>query len=135
MPYHLLDHTSELSLQVTGHSLPDLFSDALEGTMHILKHQSLKATKPIIRNIKLTAPDITTLLIDFLNETLYLAQTHKEIYPQITFVKLESTQLQATLKGLPVKSFDDDIKAVTYHQAHVHQNQAGEWQTKIVYDI
>ena len=103
--------------------------------MRILK-KNFDFDKPTIkRQISLTAPDITTLLIDFLNEVLYLANVHKEIYKIVKFNNLEKNQLVAVLEGSSINSFDEDIKAVTYHQADVHQNQAEEWQTKIVYDI
>jgi len=135
MPYQTLDHTSELSLKVTGNSLEGLFSAALAGTMHILKKPFSSDKLTTRRSISLTAPDRTSLLIDFLNEALYLAYTHKEIYPTVKFHRLEDQNLLGTLKGFSVDSFNNDIKAVTYHQANVHQNKTGEWETKIIFDI
>jgi SHS2 domain-containing protein len=41
----------------------------------------------------------------------------------------------ATIKGNRVSYFDEDIKAVTYHEAAVKQNNEGQLETVIIFDI
>ena len=87
------------------------------------------------RKIIVEAPDTTALLIDFLSEVLALSQINKEIYGRMTFSHFSPTKVEATLGGVMAEKFDEDIKAVTYHEADVRQNEKGEWETMIVFDI
>ncbi len=39
------------------------------------------------------------------------------------------------LRGFAVSSLDEDIKAVTYHEAEVKETEDRKWETMIVLDI
>ena len=36
---------------------------------------------------------------------------------------------------MAVDAFDEDIKAVTYHEANIEENEEGVLQTTIIFDI
>lgn len=135
MPYKILEHTADIRMAVQGRTLEELFSDALAGMASILKSQNASDKKQVERAISLEAPDTTALLIDFLNETLRLAQTNKESYTQVEFKKILPQSLEANLRGFKVQSFEEDIKAVTYHEAEVKRKKDGIWETNIIFDI
>lgn len=143
MPSEILKHTADLRIRVWADSLERLFQDAVFGMMGVLKEnfkpQALnhkKSTNPELkREIKIKAGDQTALIVDFLNEALTMAQTNKEVYTGVKFNKISETELEAELNGIPVDEFDEDIKAVTYHEADVRQNESGEWETMLVFDI
>lgn len=135
MPYKILEHTADVRLAVTGKDLPELFESALLGMMAIIKPQKASANGPVAREIQLRAQDTTALLIDFLSDCLLALQTHKEGYEEITFKKLTETEIDAVLAGFKAESFEEDIKAVTYHEAEVKKNARGEWETTVVFDI
>jgi SHS2 domain-containing protein len=122
-------------MRVWGAALEPLFLDGAKGMMSVLKHEVKSQKAKVKRGIELQSSDKTALLVDFLNEVLSLAQTNKEIYPEVVLKKLSETEVEAELKGMPVESFDEDIKAVTYHEAEVKQNKRGEWETMLVFDI
>jgi SHS2 domain-containing protein len=136
MPCEIKKHTADLRLKVWGNTLPELFSEALKGMMNIIKHKKLeRKQKKIERPITVYARDKTALLVDFLNEALSLAQIHKEIYTSVTFSTFSEIAVEAVLWGRKVEEFDEDIKAVTYHEAEVRQNKKKEWETTLVFDI
>ena len=39
------------------------------------------------------------------------------------------------LSGTRINNFDEEIKAVTYHEANVIKNKKGLWETCIIFDI
>ena len=41
----------------------------------------------------------------------------------------------ADISGIPVNEFDEEIKAVTYHEAHVSKINDKQWETYIIFDI
>lgn len=134
MPYEILSHTADLRLKIWAISPENLFSEALRAVAEILGKRENKE-KLISRKISVTAPNKTVLLVDFLNEILALSQINKEIYEKVDFLKFWDNHLEAKVKGRKVDSFNEDIKAVTYHQADIKQNKDGFWEATLVFDI
>lgn len=153
--YQTLSHIADIRLRVEADNLSELFVAAIEGMNSILKAQSVKrkAQNKIIVGIQ--ALDVTALLIDFMNEVLYQSQTNKEIYMEVKFLEFpffaeassdaeiladmsagkSKTALKAEIYGQKVEEFDEDIKAVTYHEAEIVKNEKGNYETMIVFDI
>ncbi|MBI5045622.1 MAG: archease [Candidatus Niyogibacteria bacterium] len=137
MGFIILPHTADLRMRVDGLSLQELFLGAFEGMMRVLKERkpSREAAKIFKRRIKISSADASALLVDFLNEVLYNAYSHKEIYLSVAFKNISNTELEAEIFGVPVEDFDEDIKATTYHEADIKKNKSGKWETVLVFDI
>ena len=135
MPYQILGHTADVRLRVEAETLEELFRDALLGMMAIVRPDYKKGKQHTTRIIALDAPDLTALLVDFLNEVLFQSHVNKEIYTDVTFAKFDEKSLEAKLEGIPVDEFDEDIKAVTYHEADVKKNKEGQWEITLIFDI
>lgn len=133
MTYSFLEHTADVRMEVKDGTFPGLFIEAVAGMFAYLKPMR-RGTKEVTRVIALHAPDSTALLIDFLNEVLSLAQSHKEVYRSVYFDKLVDHELKARIHGQKVSSFGDDIKAATYHEAKVEHVKDG-WRAQIIFDI
>jgi SHS2 domain-containing protein len=79
--------------------------------------------------------DAESLLVDWLNELLYLHETTGEIYTQFTVKTWIPTRLEATVGGGPPHLPPiRHIKAVTYHQLRV-SHDAGGWTAQVYFDI
>lgn len=136
--FKLLSHTADVRLKVEGDSLEELFTAAMEGMFEFAKHGFCATDKnfPISENIKISSGDITALLIDFLSEILTLSQEKKAIFCRLEFVKLIETEVEVRVLGAEVEKFNEDIKAVTYHEADIKKNpKTGLYETNIVFDI
>ena len=131
------DHIADLAYQLEADTLAEIFEAGLEAMNDSLipgfcdNQQEL----PIKREIKVTAPDITALFIDFLSEVLVLSYREGVLFCKVTVEALDNTGITAKLNGTPIEVFDEDIKAVTYHQAEVRQNTAGKWGTLLILDV
>jgi len=73
--------------------------------------------------------------VDFLSEVLYLIQTQREVYSDVKFKKFSDTEIEAELIGQKVERFEEDIKAVTYHNLEIRQKEDGSWEATILFDI
>jgi protein archease len=132
--FEVIQHTADVRLRIRGDSLEDLFREAVRGlTASLQPHQMQPAE--VNRSVKVDSVDRTTLLVDFLNEVLWLADVHGEVFHDVKFGELTESRLTADLRGSRTDSFGSDIKAVTYHEADVRQNERGEWETMLVLDI
>lgn len=133
--YTLIEHTADIRLFVQADSLQELFFAALQGMASIISHQACQTLDlPLTQEITLKSPDITALLIDFLSDVLTLSHTHKAVFCHATFKMLTDNHLEALVYGTLIASFDEDIKAVTYHEAEIIKKD-GLLSTMIVFDI
>lgn len=133
MPYKFLEHTADIEMYVQANSLQELFRDALAGMFFILKPEG--KNKKTERKIQVASINPSLLLIDFLNEALRLALTHKELYNIVYFKKFSKEKIDGRLQGFKVKGFGEDIKAATYHGAKLRQNKNGQLEINIIFDI
>lgn len=143
--YERLAHTADLQLHVWGITKQELFANALYGmfvSMGPVSPECVYDNEYLIchrfsqqRNFTLEAPDIESLLVDFLSYALCLSDIHNEAYEDVVFTMLSDTRAQGSLKGVALKRFQGaEIKAVTYHDLRVIYNE-GRWEATIVFDI
>ncbi len=135
MSYRFLEHTADLKIKLEGSNLIELFESGVESILSFLNPVKDNRGHVALRTVNITSPDKTALLVDFLGEVVRLALSNKESYDKVVFDELSNTALKAELYGEKVNGFSDDIKAVTYHGAHIRQNPDGRWETEIICDI
>ena len=132
--FELIHHTADVRVRVTATSLEDLFRDAVRGMYAVMRGEARSAQR-IEREIRVDdSAGTTALLVDFLNDVLNRAQIGQELFEEVDFTRFEETSLTATLTGTADAEFEEDVKAVTYHEAEV-RNVNGEWTTMLVFDL
>lgn len=132
--YTLLEHTTDIRLKLEASTLPELFTVALEGMSALIK-KKVSGNALVSEEIALQATDVTALLIDFLSEVVTKSHIKKTVYTQVIFSELTETTLNAIVSGSVVDFFDEDIKAVTYHEAYVTHNEKGIFEAQVIFDI
>jgi len=85
------------------------------------------------RRIELAGADRESLLVDFLAELLFLAESEGLAFDTLDLEAAEG-RLAASLEGAPMQSHTKDIKAVTYHKLEVRDTARG-METRIVFDV
>ncbi|HKS23031.1 MAG TPA: archease [Thermoanaerobaculia bacterium] len=129
--YEILQHTADVRLHVTASTLEELFADALRGLMEVMGGAAASDTRT--EQVELESVDVTALLVDFLNEALVRAHVQRRSFTGASFATLTETHAAATLTSVPAE-FEEDVKAVTYHEAEVRRGENG-WTTMLVLDI
>lgn len=136
MTISYLPHVADIRMKIENDSLQGLFREALLGMNTIVKENAcIDGTYGHLVQLKLKAPDITCLLVDFLSEVLSLTYAGKVMFCKVDFNSFTATQLNAQLYGKPFDTFDEEIKAVTYHEAEIILNAKNKFETMIVFDI
>lgn len=128
-------HTADIRLFAQGSTLQELFMAGLEGMAEIIAPGTCKTPYQHTHKISTLSMDSTTLLIDFLSEALTQTHVNKIIFCSGKFITLSNTALDIEIYGNQVDHFDEDIKAVTYHEAEVKKNAEGIFETVIIFDI
>ncbi|GGD40709.1 archease [Muriicola marianensis] len=131
-----LPHTADIRMKIRGKTLETLFRNGIIGMGHILKEGfcEKRMSSDLSLKIHVESSDTTCLLVDFLSEVLSASYTEKSIFCKVDFLTLDSSEILAEIHGMRVEVFEEEIKAVTYHEADVHKCE-GLWESVVVFDI
>lgn len=131
--YEEVEHTADAAIRAYGRDLPELFANAAYGMFDLLADvEKLRPTME--RKVSLEAPDLETLLVDWLSELLYLREAHGEVYREFEISALSPKELRAVIRGGKRFVPRMDIKAVTYHDLKIEKREEGYVAT-IVFDV
>lgn len=126
------EHTADWELEVWAPDLAGLLEQAARG-MYSLSATRLKSKPRLERNIQFSAYDSETLVVTFLQELLFLGEIEGIGFDTFT-VHVKDLEVNAILGGAPIDSRMKEIKAVTYHNISVTQNDEGV-KVRIVFDV
>ena len=133
--YEILEHKADLKIKVFSNTKEELFMNALlamiDSMSPVIKNRDIETS----RNIKIESLDLSSLLVDFLSEVLYLSQTNSEAYFKVKFSKFEDTELVGEISGNKAERFGEDIKAVTFHDLNIILSENKIWEATIIFDI
>ena len=90
--YEILEHKADLKIKAFGKTKEELFENGMIGMFESAKYES--RGKEIKRKIKVSSPDLHSLLVDFLSEILYLTETKKEVYQKLTLKSFPKMKLR-----------------------------------------
>lgn len=128
-----VEHTADLALKVHGHSLKEFFANAAYGLFSLMADLE-KLAPSVSRAVHLEAPDRESLLVDWLNELLYLHEVEEEIYTRFEIETLSSTALSATVWGARIAASKLTVKAATFHDLEIRETEDG-YLTTVVFDV
>jgi len=141
-----IEHTADLAIRAYGRDMRELFANAAYGMFALIAEPlelSLR-TKPSLeeaaceREVSLEATptkwDYEGLLVDWLNELIYLHEVEGETYYQFAIETLSPTKLKAHVIGGPTKIKTRAIKAATFHDLAIEETANGLVAT-VVFDV
>jgi SHS2 domain-containing protein len=89
----------------------------------------------IVREVAVEGVDRETLLVNWLNELLYLQETGSEAYNRFEVVEISDNRLRARVEGRPRQASDaNPIKAVTFHNLRITEIKDG-FEVTVVVDV
>jgi len=128
-------HTADLEIKAWGKDLNSLFRATADGMFHLSGIEEYEEGFSAIREeITLDAMDFEGLLILFLEELLYRLTEDFMLFDIQKLIINDNFSLKAKLQGNQIKSYQRDIKAVTYHKLNIKETENG-FSVNIVFDI
>lgn len=129
-----LDHTADVGIRAYGRTLDEIFANAAAGMFSLIT--DLEAVKPVGEHeVKVTSHDLTSLLVDFLSELLYIHETEKVLLSEFD-VKVSDITVDAHVRGERIDKARHPlhlmVKAVTYHGITV---DAEKGEAQVIFDI
>jgi SHS2 domain-containing protein len=128
-----VEHTADRALRICGRDLAELFTHAALG-MNSLMRPAAPGRLPVAKQIELEAIDAESLLVAWLSELAFWAETDSLVFTRFEFLGISETRLRAEVRGDRVGAFEKHVKAVTFHNL-VIRSEAGGLTATVVFDV
>jgi len=132
--HEILEHTSELRVRLRAPDLGALFREAARALGETLAVQAAGTDGPEDHHVEIVAPDLDALLVDWLNELLYLAETRCWIPRDAEALEVSHTRVRGRVRGMRVPIAPSLVKAATHHGLHVTPVRGG-YEAEVVFDV
>jgi SHS2 domain-containing protein len=134
--FEFINHTADVGVVAYGASLSEAFSNAARALFSlIVELRSVRET--LSRGIELKAPDDESLLVEWLNELIYLFDTENILFRRFDVTVLGEGRLRATGYGEKVDRsrhrLKVGVKAATYHMLRVTKDNG--YRVQVIFDI
>jgi len=133
--FELLEHTADVGVRARGATLEEAFEQATLGLAEVLGARRPGRGDTVA--VEVTAGDPGALLVDWLNEVLWLHETRG--HAAIAAVRVERIGGDRAAGSVTFSSTDPPadgtfVKAVTYHWLRVGRD-AGGWLVEVYLDV
>lgn len=138
--YELIEHTADIGIRSYGRNLEELFENMAYGLFNqIAEIATLRPEHQ--ETIKLETTNKEELLIDWLNELLYLFYAKKYLFCRFKVKKITNEQrLEADAEGtsLDKKSVKNslklEVKSATYHNLKISKERE-RYTAEVIFDV
>ena len=135
-PFEVIDDTADIGIIARGRDLSGLFANAAAGMLYLMAGEDF-SNPTVHRKLELQADDAEALLVEWLNELLYILDTERLLLNKFD-IAVSGNRLEAKCawEKLEVRRhrLKREIKAATYHDLRVEKAN-GEYVARIIFDI
>jgi protein archease len=133
MPYGWGEHTGELELWVTAGSASEVFEEAVHAMAELLGGEEGSTGAPEARLIAVEGGDHARLLVGWLEELAFLAETEGFVPEHAEELRLAPAGVSARIVGR-IGSPPHLIKAVTLHRL-AFEPEGDDWRARVILDV
>jgi SHS2 domain-containing protein len=133
--FELLEHQADVGVRAWGETLGEAFEQAAWAVVNIL---GVRASGPgVRRTIRVTGSDAGGLLIDFLNELLFLHETDGPGVAALRVRDATRTEVHAEVELVPLEDAPEGVpvKAATFHRLSVERRPDGWVEVRVYLDV
>lgn len=134
MNFEEIEHTADTALRLSGANLTELLLNAAAGITHLMVTDVSGISTDVEKFIELEAIDAEDLLVDWLSELAYWAESEMLIFKKFRIRQATATHLKAKIFGGKTSMLEKHIKAVTYHNLEIIKTSKG-LEATIVFDV
>ena len=134
--FEIVNHTADVGIAAYGVNMKQAFTNAAKGLFSLITELD-DIEEVLHRDIEVTATDKESLLVEWLNELIYLFDTENIIFKRFDITELNNTRLKARSYGEKVDrsrhKLKTGVKATTYHMLKVDKGDGCKVQ--VIFDI
>jgi SHS2 domain-containing protein len=128
------EHTGEARLRLRAATLPALFEEAALALGELMGADDGEAAGEPLR-VEVRARDREALLAAWIDELVFLSETHKRLWADARVERLTDTELEATVLGVEPRALRTQVKAATLHDLRIARMHSGEFEATMVLDV
>jgi SHS2 domain-containing protein len=132
--HRFVDHTSEVGLQVRAGSFGELLAEAGRGLARLLLREVPRTAAGETRDFEVFSHDREALLVDWLNELLFVAETRLWVPLEFEVLEASETRIRARVRGAAVEVPPSIVKAATFHGLQVKETADG-FAAEVILDV
>ena len=134
--FEIINHTADVGIVAYGTDMSQAFANAARALFSLITELD-DVVEILHRDVELEATDEEGLLVEWLNDLIYLFDTENIIFKRFDITKLSNTQLKARSYGEKVDKskhkLKTGVKAATYHMLKVDKGNGCKVQ--VLFDI
>lgn len=124
--HRFIEHTSEVILAVRAEQWPALLEEAARGLGELTRRGAAPPTAPLDeRSVTVTAADEAALLVNWLNELIFLAESGCWLVQDALVVEADEHAVRALVRGAAVERPPALVKAATLHGLTIERTRDG----------
>ena len=135
--FEVIDHTADIGITAYGADIKEVFTNAAVGLFSLMAELD-DIKENVQRELKLSAEDEEILLVEWLNELIYIFDVEHIIFKRFEIDELTSNQIRARCFGEEIKpgqhKLKREIKAATYHMLRISKDNSG-YKVQVIFDI
>jgi SHS2 domain-containing protein len=131
--HEFVEHTAELALRVWADGRDTLYAEACRAVGTLLLEE-VRGREAAARSITVEAVDAEALLVDLLNELIYLAETERWAPESATVVTWAPTRVVLEVAGRWLEATPSRLKSATHHGLSVRPVATG-WEAEVIFDV
>jgi SHS2 domain-containing protein len=125
------DHTAEIELAIEAAAPEDVFAEAAAALGELIGLG--EEGPPAQHELALEAADLPALLVAWIDELIFLADTESFVSSGSTDVRLNGSSIRGTVVGTRAP-LEPLVKAATFHGIHFAREDS-TWQARVVLDV
>jgi SHS2 domain-containing protein len=129
--FRWVDHTAELELEIEAPSEEAVFGEALAAVAELIGDGGGPG---VTREIEVEADEPALLLVEWLNELVYLGEAKQFVPERVVALELGEGPLRATVEGRRGEP-RQLVKAVTLHRLELDGDDTVGWRARVVFDV
>jgi SHS2 domain-containing protein len=130
--YKEIEHTADIAIEVTASTFSGLLHQAGIGMLHLLGLEELQFIDDQL-DMEFAFAQREDILVQALSEVLFQIEANELVYLPIN-AEIHDTIARVHYVGISLTADLSEIKAVTYHQMQIVEDENG-MHTIIVFDV
>ncbi len=134
--FDILDHTADIGIVAYGKDLKEAFANTAYGMFSLMT--DLRRVRGVLQQeTNIQAEEQGSLLVNWLNELLYLFDTEHLLFKRFEVGELSPTKLKATVYGekidLARHKLQMGVKAATYYMLKIDRDNG--FKVQVIFDV
>ncbi len=134
--FEIIDHTADIGIVARGADLKQAFATAAVALFSLIAELE-DVSEAISRDMEVTADDRESLLVEWLNELIYLFEVENIIFKRFEVTELSDTRLKARGCGERMDAsrhrLKGGVKAATYYMLKVDKDDG--YRVQVILDV